>query len=69
MQFNQSGRWFLYAAHADAGYAQSKTFVYDEETGKTSTRLYWTQKGRLFIYETLKHECGLLPLIEPEVTQ
>lgn len=64
VQFKQSGRWFLYAAHAESGLAQSKTFVYDEETGKTSTHLYWTQKGRLFIYETLKHECGLLPVIE-----
>lgn len=69
VQFKQSGRWFVYAAHAEAGYAHSKTFVYDEETGKTSTHLYWTQKGRLFIYETLKHERGLLPLIEREVTQ
>lgn len=69
VQFKQSGRWFLYAAHAEAGYAQSKTFVYDEETGKSSTHLYWTQKGRLFIYETLKHERGLLPLIEREVAE
>lgn len=69
VQFKQSGRWFLYAAHAEAGYAQSKTFVYDEETGKTNTHLYWTQKGRLFIYETLKHERGLLPLIEREVAE
>ena len=67
VQFKQSGRWFLYAAHAEAGYAQSKTFVYDEETGKTNTHLYWTQKGRLFIYDLLKHERGLLPLIEREV--
>lgn len=49
VQFKQSGRWFLYAEHAEAGYAQSKTFVVDEETGKTATHLYWTQKGRLFI--------------------
>lgn len=64
VQFKQSGRWFLYAAHAESGLAQSKTFVVAEETGKTATHLYWTQKGRLFIYETLKHECGLLPVIE-----
>lgn len=69
VQFKQSGRWFLYAAHAEAGYAHSKTYVYDEETGKTSTHLYWTQKGRLFIYDLLKHERGLLPLIERGVAQ
>lgn len=66
VQFKQSGRWFLYAAYANAGYAQSKTFVYDEKSGKTSTHLYWTQKGRLFIYDLLKYERGLLPLIERE---
>lgn len=69
VQFKQSGRWFLYADHADADYARSKTFVVDEETGKTATHLYWTQKGRLFIYDLLKHERGLLPLIERGVAQ
>lgn len=69
VQFKRSGRWYLYAEHAESGLTQSKTFVYDEETGKTSTHLYWTQKGRLFIYETLKHQCGLLPVVEREMAE
>lgn len=62
VQFKQSGRWFLYSPHADQGYTQSKTHEYDG--GKTRTHMYWTQKGRLFIYDLLKHNLGLLPVIE-----
>ena len=46
------------------GYTQSKTHEYDE--GKTRTHMYWAQKGRLFIYDLLKNERGLLPVIERE---
>lgn len=62
VQFKQSGRWFLYAPFAQQGYTQSKTHEYDE--GKTRTHMYWTQKGRLFLYNLLKSRCGLLPVIE-----
>ena len=61
VQFTQSGRWFLYAKHAQQGYTQSKTHEYDE--GRTRTHMYWTQKGRLFIYDLLKTQ-GVLPVIE-----
>lgn len=61
VQFTQSGRWFLYARHAQQGYTQSKTHEYDE--GRTRTHMYWTQKGRLFIYDLLKAQ-GVLPVIE-----
>ena len=64
VQFHQSGRWFLYAKFAEQGYTQSKTHEYDE--GKTRTHMYWTQKGRLFIYHLLKNTRGLLPVIERE---
>ncbi|VEI13872.1 phage antirepressor [Trueperella bialowiezensis] len=64
VQFRQSGRWFLYAQYAEQGYTQSKTHEYDE--GKTRTHMYWTQKGRLFIYDLLKNQRGLLPVIEQE---
>ena len=64
VQFKQSGRWFLYARYAEQGYTQSKTHEYDE--GKTRTHMYWTQKGRLFIYEQLKNQRGILPFIEQD---
>lgn len=38
-----------------------RTIVIDDENSRMSTK--WTQKGRLFIYETLKNH-GYLPLIE-----
>lgn len=62
VQFKQSGRWFLYARFAEQGYTQSKTHEYDE--GKTRTHMYWTQKGRLFVYDLLKNQFGLLPVID-----
>lgn len=64
VQFKQSGRWFLYAKHSGRGYAHSKTHVYDEAAGRAVTHLYWTQKGRVFIYHLLRDELGLLPIIE-----
>ena len=64
VQFRQSGRWFLYANYAEQGYTQSKTHEYNE--GKTRTHMYWTQKGRLFVYDLLKNQLGLLPVIEQD---
>lgn len=64
VQFHQSDRWFLYAKFAEQGYTQSKTHEYDK--GKTRTHMYWTQKGRLFIYDLLKNTRGLLPVSERE---
>lgn len=63
IQFTQSGRWFLYKRYAEQGFTQSKTHEYNE--GHTRTHMYWTQKGRLFIYDLLKAQ-GILPVIERE---
>lgn len=62
VQYKQGDCWLLYQAHSDKGYTQSKTQVIDEERSKLHT--YWTQKGRLFIYDLLKSKKGLLPVIE-----
>lgn len=57
------GTWVPYQEYADCGYTKSRTFVYDEEKNGTSVHTYWTQKGRLFLYETLKG-IGVLPKCE-----
>ncbi|MBE6079417.1 MAG: phage antirepressor Ant [Veillonella sp.] len=61
VQYKQSDQWFLYQKYADKGYTSSKTTALDAERSVMHT--YWTQKGRLFIYELLK-SMNILPLIE-----
>lgn len=65
VQFNQSGVWFLYAKYQTGGYTQTKTHNYTKLDGTqgTAVHMYWTQKGRLFLYDLLKN-VGILPLIE-----
>ena len=65
VQFNQSGVWFLYAKYQTGGYTQTKTHNYAKSDGTqgTAVHMYWTQKGRLFLYDLLKN-AGILPLIE-----
>ena len=67
VQFNQSGVWFLYAKYQHEGYTQTKTQNYNRPDGTQGSKVhtYWTQKGRLFIYNLLKSE-GILPTIEIE---
>lgn len=68
VQFKQSGAWLLYQCHADKGYTVSKTHHYSDSLGieRSVIHTYWTQKGRLFIYELLKSH-GILPIMEQEV--
>lgn len=65
IQYKQGKIWLLYQKHAEQGYTSTKTSIYDGTDGEkhTSVHTYWTQKGRLFIYDTLKAN-GILPLIE-----
>ena len=62
IQFKQGNTWLLYQKYAGKGYTQSKTHTIDADYSKMHT--YWTQKGRLFLYDLLKNEKGILPLIE-----
>lgn len=64
VQYRFRKTWLLYQPYAELGYTQSKTFAIDAE--KSVMHTYWTQKGRLFLYDLLKRE-GILPVIEQEV--
>lgn len=65
IQFKQGNIWLLYQKHAENGYTCTRTHPYIGSDGERHSKVhtYWTQKGRLFIYETLKTH-GYLPLIE-----
>lgn len=62
VQYKQGNTWLLYQKYAGKGYTQSKTHTIDADYSKMHT--YWTQKGRLFLYDLLKNKKGILPLIE-----
>ena len=64
VQYKQGSTWLLYQKYASKGYTQSKTHTIDADYSKMHT--YWTQKGRLFLYDLLKNEKGILPLIEQQ---
>lgn len=69
IQYKQGGKiWLLYQKYAEKGYTSTKTHSYPGSDGNTHTKVhtYWTQRGRLFIYDLLKAD-GILPLVEQEV--
>lgn len=68
VQYKQGGKngiWLLYQKYAEQGYTGTKTNPYNGADGLQHTRVhtYWTQKGRLFIYDMLKTD-GILPKVE-----
>lgn len=63
VQYKFRKTWLLYQQYAECGYTQSRTYAIDENRSVMHT--YWTQKGRLFLYDLLKSE-GILPVIEQE---
>ena len=67
IQFKQGDIWLLYQKYAEKGYTSTKTHSYLGSNGEQHTKVhtYWTQKGRLFIYELMKAD-GILPQIETE---
>ena len=68
IQFKQGSRiWILYQKYAEKGYTSTKTHTYPATDGTIHTKVhtYWTQTGRLFIYDLLKAD-GILPLIGQE---
>lgn len=69
VQYKQGNVWLLYQKYAEMGYTKSKTHTYSDDHGTQHSKLhtYWTQKGRLFIYDLLKQN-GYYPLIEIEAS-
>lgn len=68
IQYKQGNQWLLYRKYRACGYTHSKTIHFYHKDGRPDTRMNmeWTQKGRLFLYETLKG-AGIVPIIEKEV--
>lgn len=65
VQYNSNKQWLLYTKHKGQGYTKSETIEYPRADGTKGVKLHtkWTQKGRLFLYETLKAK-GILPMME-----
>lgn len=66
VQYKQGRTWLLYQKYASYGYTSTKTHTYHGDDGMehaAEPHTYWTQKGRLFIYDLLKQK-GIVPLIE-----
>ena len=64
IEFKQGDIWLLYQKYAEKGYTITKTHTYlDSDSQHTKVHTYWTQKGRLFIYDLLKKD-GIYPNIE-----
>lgn len=66
VQYRQGDKiWLLYQKYAERGYTNTKTQVFPRSDGTlhTSVHTYWTQAGRLFIYDLLKAD-GILPTME-----
>lgn len=64
IQYQSGGTWVLYAKYQDQGYTTTETGTKDTRFGEYAyVTTKWTQKGRMFIYETLK-EHGILPTKE-----
>ena len=70
VQFKQgkNSPWLLYQKYADKGYTNTKTQNFpDAKHGGMIAQVhtYWTQKGRMFLYDLLKSK-GILPVMERE---
>lgn len=66
IQYKQGGKvWLLYQKYAEEGYTSTKTQAFNGTGGTvhTSVHTYWTQKGRLFIYDLLM-KSEIYPLVE-----
>ena len=65
VQYKLGQRWVLSQKYAGEEYVGSKTYFTVDLLGnpKATSSTYWTQKGRLFIYNLLKKD-GIVPVME-----
>lgn len=65
VQFKQGGIWLLYQKYAECGYTNTRTHNYLDNNGNIHAKVhtYWTQKGRIFIYNLLKGR-NIFPNVE-----
>ena len=68
VQYKVDKTYVLNKKYADEGYTGSKTYSYFDffNLYHCSIQMYWTQRGRLFIYNLLKED-GIVPIMEREV--
>lgn len=67
IQYKQGSQRLLYANYQSSGYTHSETVDFKRKDGTTDVNMITkrTQKGRLFLYNTLKKN-GYLPTIEQD---
>lgn len=65
IQHKVNGQWILYGKYIANGYVHSKAIDITHKDGRKDVayNTEWTQRGRLFLYDTLKKD-GVLPIIE-----
>lgn len=64
VQYKTNNCWVLYQDYADKGYTKTNTYVVVK--GMSVMHTYWTQAGRLFLYNLLKNKCNIVPIMEKE---
>lgn len=67
IQFKMGHRWYLYQQYCGKGLTGTRTapYVGKDGTMHCKTQMFWTQKGRKFIYDVF-YESGLFPGCEIE---
>ncbi|WP_447579930.1 phage regulatory protein/antirepressor Ant [Acinetobacter baumannii] len=68
IQYKINKQWLLYSKHKGKGFTKSDTYPITHKDGTQSVEMHtkWTQKGRLFIYESLK-KINIYPLMDLEI--
>ena len=61
IQRKVGGTWILYARYNGNGYTVLRSYPVGEN--KAARHSYWTERGRKFLYDTLK-TCGIIPTVE-----